>query len=1099
MDYILKFFYSVAFLAAVFVSSSSSAHGYFDVNVRFKHLGIEQGLSQEVVQSIYQDEEGYLWFGTQEGLNRYDGYTFTVFNQEYANDESLPEDWITDIQEDSEGNLWVATDGGGVAMFDEPEHSFIAYQHLPQVPGTLSSNTVRVLYLDSSHRFWVGTENGLDQYLPRKKNFERVNVAPTPASELAGPLKVRAITEDRNGLLWVGTDGGGLYNFNPQTGNVTHYYVAQNSSLIPSNRISSLHVDSTNRLWVGSYDKGIAIIDPTRQKADFFHASNGDPTSLSHNQVRDILEDSYGTIWLATDNGLDRWLEQEKAFAHYRHAVENPFSLSSNKVNTLFQDKGNVLWIGSHSGINKWNMATASFKHIAKVADGKLSLSNNGVNAFAQTPDGTLWVGTYGGLNALHASNREVTHYQPDKTAKAENALREERVMSLYSDNAGHLWIGTRGAGLSKLTIKTGKFKHFSTHTKGPAKLSSDAITKIVATDNGNLVVGTWGGGLNLINPVTSEVSHYRQTDDGEKTLSSDKIMDIYITDDKRLWIGTWGGGITVLNPDLSVYKIFKTGMEAGLLSEDKAWSILEDSNHNIWVGTQGGGISLLRAENRELGDYRFERIGRSHGLPSTVVYGLLEGEDGFVWASSNRGLSKISPHDLAIVNYDSEDGLQSNDFASGAYFKDDKGWLYFGGNNGFTAFDPKRIEPNVHVPPVVITEYATINKRSPLSDRLDEIDHIEVEHEDYLVSFSFAALDYAEPQNNQYAYKLEGFDREWLYTSDVRKATYTNLPAGEYTFRVKAANNDGLWNNEGTAVKVKVLPPIWQTWWAYTIYSVVAIILLMLLIMAYRKKLNRARLYQQELENEVSKRTKELTELNEQLYTANTSDALSGLKNRIYLLSILEKEVADIQRQIFKASKNENHDFSIGPRIFFLMVDLDKFRAFNERNNKETGDNIIREMGKILSNFFRSSDTVVRWGDDQFLVVGQVDDIREVNRIADRLQQRVKSHPFKNKNGTLCNITCSIGFSLYPFHPSYPDKMDWQHVQKISAEAMRISKRVGKDTWTGIKEGTEMLSEQDIPLISKDYKAFAKANKLTVVEFHSYAKRFSSNLQKSG
>lgn len=1090
-DRILKIISYVVLACITCFNSSSWAQGKFDINVRFQKLTIEDGLSQEVVNSIYQDQKGYLWFGTQEGLNRYDGYHFENFNQEFANHDALPDDWVSDIQEDANGNLWIATDGGGLAMFNELDHVFVSYRNNVDNPQSLNSDTVRVLFLDSRNDFWVGTDNGLDKFQAENDLFETVNIAPTPSSELPSPLKVRAVVEDKSGLLWVGTDGSGLYSFDSQTGNVSHYYTAQNNSLIPSNRIDSLLVDSDNRLWVGTYDSGLAIIDSSRTNASFYTVNTNKPDSLSHNQVRDIFEDSNNAIWLATDNGLDRWLEDSQTFAHYRYSPENPFSLSNNKVNTLFQDKGNVLWVGTFSGISKWNMATAAFGHIFKQSENDKSLLDNGVNAFEQSKDGTLWVGTYGGLNAFHQRTGDITYYNRGETSDLDTHLNEDRVMSLYSDGSGNLWIGTRAAGLSKLDIATGRFEHFTTQSSEASKISSDMVTTITANSDGNLLIGTWEGGLNVLNPTTREFTHYQNEPDNKQSLSSDKVLAIYITQDDKIWVGTWGGGITILNSDLSTYKVVRMDFVPGSLSEDSIWTILEDSSHNIWIGTQGGGISLLRAENRELENFRFERIGRNQGLPSTVVYGLMEASDGAIWASTNRGISKINPQDLSILNYDASVGLQGNEFSSGAYFKDREGYMYFGGSNGFTLFKPEDITANSHVPPVVITEYATLNKRSPLSDRLDVIDELEIRHQDYLVSFSFAALDFAEPTKNQYTYKLEGFDREWLYTDEIRKATYTNLPAGHYVFKVKASNNDGVWNEDGASVRVKVLSPMWQTWWANTIYVLAALLLLTMLLLAYRNKLQRARYYHQELENEVGKRTKELTDLNEQLYTANTADPLSGLKNRIYLLSILEKEVADIHRKIYKAKKQDDQDLSIGPRVFFLMVDLDKFRDFNEKNDTGIGDNVIREMGEILSGFFRTSDTVVRWGGDQFLIVGQIDDIREVNRIADRLQQKVKSHCFTNKRGGVSNITCSLGFSLYPFYTAQPESMNWQQVQKIAHEAMLISKRAGRDTWTGLKEGKEMITEDDIPLLNKNYQSLVRAGKLTVVEFHSYAKKF--------
>ncbi|XOV80427.1 MAG: two-component regulator propeller domain-containing protein [Aestuariibacter sp.] len=1054
-------------------------------NIRFEHISVEQGLSQEAVLSIYQDSTGYMWFGTQEGLNRYNGYQVDIFNTEFARPESLSSDWVFAIAEDASGSLWVGTDGGGLNRFDEKSRGFEHFTFDAQTPRSISNNVIRTLYLDSADRFWVGTDNGLNRYHEEENNFSLVKLAPLPVSGLTANLKIRAIAEDSEGVLWIGTDGSGLFSFNPEDGNVQHFYLGSNDTLLNTNRIFSLLVDSQNRIWLGSYDKGLTLINPERDSARYFDAEEETSVNVSDNLIRDIFEDRHGAIWLATDSGLDQWNEAIQDFIHIEHSKEDPYSLSNNKLTTLYQDRGGVLWIGSYGGLNKWNTATASFDHLRVQKQQSYSLSNSGVNAFTQDDRGNIWIGTYGGLNKVHHTDGTIQHFTADNSHA--DGLIENRVMSLYAEGGQTLWIGTRASGLDKLDIDNGTFQHFQHDKQNSDSISANAVTKITPDDNGNLWIGTWGGGLNRFLTADNRFERFQQDDDDPNSISSNRVLEIMQDDNNHLWVGTWGGGISLFDEQMNLLKVLKLDSSRDSLSENKIWVILEDSKRNIWVGTQGGGISLLTVQDREVNNYRFTRITRSDGLPSNVVYGLLEDKQGFIWASSNRGLSKINPQNLNIDNFNASHGLQSNEFNSGAYFKDKDGHMYFGGVNGATVFFPDNIRPNVHKPPVVLTQFLKLNQRSPLSDQLNVLDSILLEYTDYLIAFDFAGLDFAAPEKNRYAYKLEGFDREWLTSGQLRRATYTNLPAGEFTFRVKAANNDQVWNEQGASINLTVLPPPWKTWWAYTIYVAAVVLILALIIWAYLNKLNRAQMYQQVLEKEVEKRTKELTELNDQLYHASTTDALSGLKNRLYLLNIVEREIADINRKVHDAKRKGDCDLTIGPRVFFMMMDLDKFKNINDEFGNPAGDHVIKEIAKILESFFRNTDTIIRWGSDEFLIVGQVPDIREINRIAQRLQQKIKNTAFEPETDVHVRVSGSIGFSFYPFDINQPDRFSWQQVQLIADQAVSVSKQAGRDCWTGLVAGEQPLPVEALTELASNSKKLKEQQQLEIIEFHAY------------
>lgn len=1016
-------------------------------NIRFQQLNLEQGLSQDSVQAIIQDRDGFMWVATQEGLNRYDGYDFKVYSHDETDNSTISSDSILSIAEDRKGQLWIGTENGGLNLFEQQSIEFKHYRNILDDETSLLNDTVRVIYPDSVGRLWIGTDGGLNRYNPTSDNFERYSHHPLNQSSLSNN-KVRSIVEDKQGMLWIGTDGGGVNQFNPKTGVFKHFTHSESDpESIVSNRIDSALFDSHGNLWFGSYDGGVSLLAPNETKFKRFANDTNNPMSLGNNYIRDIKEDNDGNVWFATDNGLSRWQPESQRFINFRHDPVNRYSLGNNKVTSLHHDRGNVFWVGTYGGLNKWNSATSAFQHLRNQPNSSTSLSDNNVFSVTQSPNGKVWVGNSKGLNEVDKDKVRYFVADPEKS----NSLSDQVIMSLYAESNKSLWIGTRSKGLDHLNPETGNFSNYHHNPENPDSISANGVTMIKPAGNNQLWVATYGGGLNLFDLASNKFKHYRHEPLRKNSLGSDNIMHLLPEADGLLWIATWGSGVNLFDPKKNQAFIYKHQAEdPRSISNDIVFTILEDKNKNLWFGTYGGGLNKLAATDREKGNIKFSHYNRSHGLPSNTIFGIMEDEEGYLWLSSNRGLTKFNPITEEILNYDSSHGLQGNDFNSGAYYQNSNGEMFFGGSNGLTIFNPAKIKLNSHVPPVVLTKYLKMNMPDLENQALRNVELIEIRYEDYFVAFEFAGLDYASPSSNRYRYKLDGFDEEWIDAGTLRRATYTNLPAGRYTFKVKAANNDGVWNEHGVNLAVTVLPPPWKTWWAYLAYFAIVIGLMALIVRAYINKLKKAAFYRIELQQEVQNRTQELQVANEQLLSASVTDQLTGLHNRRFLNDTVEEKVAEVNRSYYPSNGGEDSK----ERLFFLMFDLDGFKPINDSYGHSAGDNVIMEVGSRLKEACRKSDTLIRWGGDEFLVMGKVTDIGEVSILAERLRRSIQSNAFDIGLKQKLHLSCSIGFSFYPFKPDFPDLLSWEQVQVIADKALYHSKSLGRNTWTGICEG---------------------------------------------
>lgn len=773
--------------------------------MRFQRITVQDGLSQNAVLAITQDQRGYMWFATEDGLNKYDGTLFTVFKHDEQDPSSLADSFVSSLWVDSQGELWVGT-RNGLDRYDRSSGAFVHYELDPGGSSNLASRWVVAIYEDREGTLWVGTDGGgLISLNSSRDVVYHYQHDPADPRSLA-TASVRAILEDRDGLLWVGTSEG-LDCLDRRTGVFTHFrHAADDPSSLSDDAIWTIFEDNQGLLWVGTETGGLNRFDPATQTFSRYQHDADDPARLSHDRVRAILESKTGRLWIGTQNGLD-WLDREReAFVHYQHSPYDPYSLSSSSVWSIYEDAGGVLWFGTYGGgVNRYNRATDQFALYQHNPGLPSSLSDNMVWSIAEDQDGALWIGTFnGGLNRLERASGEFTvfRHEPENPL----SLSDDDVRAILPDRGGQLWVGT-SAGLDRYDPTTGAFVHYVHDPDDPNSLSGLRVTAIHEDQRGNLWIGTRQDGLNRLDRATGQAVRYRYDPNDAESLCSDRIWALQSDRAGNLWVGTLGG-VCVLDVEANRFTRYNHDpSDPTSLANDSVFAFYEDPAGIMWVGTWGSGLDRFDPATGAFSHYT-----EDDGLANNVIYGILPDSAGNLWLSTNKGISRFDPKADTFRNYDVSDGLQDNEFNVGAHFRSETGELFLGGVQGFNAFFPERIVDNPIPPPVVITAFRLFNQVVRTDLLPDE--HIALSYRDNFISFEFAALDYAAPEKNLYAYMLEGQDKQWVEAGARRHADYTNLRGGDYTFRVRGSNSDGVWNETGSAVRLTVTPPVWERWW---------------------------------------------------------------------------------------------------------------------------------------------------------------------------------------------------------------------------------------------------------------------------------------------
>ena len=939
-------------------------------SVTFEHLTVEDGLAHNSGLCFVQDNNGFLWIGTQNGLSRYDGYNFINYTHQPGDSTSLSDSYINSLYLDHSGSLWIGTNQGGLNRFNRYDDSFTSYKNKPgdslsigkgaiysinedkynnlwlginpsglflfdrktenfyhyednhYDPLSIHGKRVYYIFKDSKDHLWVGTDKGLNKmvYIEdstsvnefRLKNpniikdhftfqgkffyFIHWSHENTNSNSLIND-KVMVITEDISkdeSEYWIGTWGGiSRLRFNDDKLSFNNLNFFSGLKLEQKiNRISTIFIDEQKYVWIGMVDNGLIRYDIPNNSYMQFGVSDKTYKSFTGKTVRSIFKDNSGVIYFGTENeGVYKYLSSGKKFSYYKHTAEDPYSISSNNITALFEDSKGRLWIGTkHGGLNRLDRSLESsgrfisYKH---ESDDPGSILHNHIRGIYEDRFGKLWIGSWslsGGLNQYDPVTDSFIHFQHDDDNPG--SLSENQVRVISEDKNGNLWIGLSETGLDRYDRITNKFVHYQHNPSNPKSLSDNVVMSIYTDSNGDLWISTFNGGLNKFNPKANDFTHYKFDNSNQFSISHNRV-----------------------------------------------WSVYEDKAGRFWVGTSRG----LNLMNRKTG--KFIYFTEEDGLGNNTVYGILEDDAGSLWLGTEKGISKatvVSADDfystkVQIISYDKDDNLSGLEFNAGAYFKSRSGKMFFGSVNGLLGFFPDSIKNNQHIPPVVINSFKVYEKEIELDSAITEKKLINLSYQQNFISLEFAALDFQAPDKNQYAFKLEGATDNWINIGNRRYVSFSNLDPGFYKFRIKASNNDGLWNEEGTSLSIIIHPPFWMTDWFRILSGSLLLISFILLIrfistQKLKKKLHEAEI-QQKLQGERERISRELHDS----IGANLTSIITGLE-----ISKRYSKKNDKKNLIENISSLEDHTRNtideLRQTIWSLHNEVNQVKELNEK-----------------------------------------------------------------------------------------------------------------------------------------------------------------------
>jgi signal transduction histidine kinase/ligand-binding sensor domain-containing protein/DNA-binding response OmpR family regulator len=854
-------------------------------DIRFTHLS-QESFQSRITGGIAQDKYGFLWFGTNVGLYRYDGYSLKAYRRDPDDPNSLSDDWVYSVYIDHAGVLWVGTALGGLNRLDPARETFTHYRPDPTNPRSLSADRVWRIYEDRGGALWVGTEAGLDRLDPASGTFLHYKHDPKDPTSLSDSF-INSISEDRLGNLWIGTRRG-LNKLDRTTGRFLRFlHDPANPHSLSHDYVLSVCEDYSGVVWVGTMAGGISALDVKTGRFVRFSFHSGEVGNEAYAGVSNLYEDEEGVLWVSTlDSGLLKLDPKRTQFTRYSTDPADPKSLPHDTVLSLFEDREGIMWVGTQSGLSRFPRRPLPFVNYQHSAGNTNSLYRNMVWGVQGDSQGSLWIGTEGGLNRVDRKSGRFTLYRHDP--KNRHSLSYDKVTAIREDPSGALWFGTYGGGLNRFDRATGRFLRYQHDPNDPGSLSTDVVLSLLVDRQGVLWVGTQDGGLNRFDPATARFRVFRHNPKDSHSLSHDTVLVIFEDRAGTLWVGT-RDGVSRLDRKTDQFTVYRDNSgQFQTLAHNRVTAIREDRQGNLWIGTFTG----LQTLDRNLGT--FTVFTRKDGLPNTTIAGILEDREGYLWLATENGLIRFHPLTKAHRTFSESEGLPTNvinPYMAEGCWQSPSGEMVFGSTKGVTTFYPDRLSINSYVPPVVLTDLHLFNKSvlpgadSVLDKPIWMTDSLTLDHTQSIFTLQFAGLSYAAPEKNRYRYRLEGLEKEWNEVdSGRRQATYTSLPARRYVFRVQASNKDGVWNEKGVTLALTVLPPWWRTWW---FRSLMGLTFVGLIFGGYKVRVRELKQREKRLDALVQQRTAELRATEQELKVAKEKAEEATAMKSIFLANM--------------------------------------------------------------------------------------------------------------------------------------------------------------------------------------------------------------------
>jgi signal transduction histidine kinase/ligand-binding sensor domain-containing protein len=818
----------------------------------FSHLTVNDGLSSNRIRCIYKDSKDYLWMGTDVGLDKYDSYQVKKYRHNDKIPGSISSDILTCIFEDRNKNLWFGT-YDGLNLYSPSRDNFTVFKNGSSITASLNSNCITGIVEDKKGVLWVVTDGScLNKWNPETENFTRYPFEPWQHGLSVRPSKMAAV--DSKGYIWVGSLSPGIIRFDPETGLFTKF----DDPMVDFGKYSykSLYIDNEDKIWIATDGVGFFSFDPVTKKFEHF-GMDGKGTGTNLNFVLDIIPEDDRYLLLAVDQGgINRFDKVSRTFEYIMYDNTNDSGLNNNGIWCFHRDREGILWVGtSGGGINYYNPKKERFKLFTHNASNPKSLSYTFPGSLFEDHDGLIWVGTDGGGLNVYDPKRgtfEVFKHDPaNPFSISGNVIR-----GIAEDKDYNIWVGTWDAGLNRYDRKTGRFYRFLPDDNDPSCISNKTIWNLLIDHNNTLWISIYNIGIDLFDVRKNVViKRFRPDPDKPGSISGNNNWFFFEDNAKKMWICTQNG--------LDTYDSITNSFKVLKFPDNDIGAFYKDKAGYIWVGTNTKGLFMCNPDGTILKTFDVTNV-----LPNNRIHAITQDNKGNIWISSNNGLTRINLDILDVRSYSKEDGLQGDQFYQQSFLKTREGELYFGGYSGLNSFFPDSLKDNDFIPPVYITDFQIFNKPviyavpgAQFQTHISEAKNIKLRWDQSVFSFSFAAINYVHPKKNQYSYIMEGFEKDWNFTDASRRyVTYTNLDPGEYTFRVRASNNDEVWNMTGTSLKITILPPWWMTLW----FRIIAVSMVIFIVFAvFRSRVRQLKKQKILLEETVAIKTAELKELN--------------------------------------------------------------------------------------------------------------------------------------------------------------------------------------------------------------------------------------------